>query len=211
MAAGKCWNCGLAYRKRAKFCVGCGSNLHSEKEPAPEASADTLDEKTIDELELEFDSESVSAEADAEADAEDAAAEKDGCESGAEAEEVEPPDPPAGIAAANPKSEPAPPSRPAAKAAFLIRVFQGNAEILLTEITEGKSLNVGARSDADIRIDDEHVSGRHARFELRAGKLYVSDLGSRNGTAIEIKSTKEVVPGEMVIIPGRRFSVEKKG
>jgi pSer/pThr/pTyr-binding forkhead associated (FHA) protein len=42
---------------------------------------------------------------------------------------------------------------------------------------------IGADSSSDLRIeDDEYVSGRHALVRYHSGSLYLSDLGSRNGT-----------------------------
>ena len=43
----------------------------------------------------------------------------------------------------------------------------------------------GSRSPgADIVIGAGYVSGRHARFQLMGQNLFVEDLGSKNGTAV---------------------------
>ena len=43
---------------------------------------------------------------------------------------------------------------------------------------------VGRAPGADIVIGASYVSGRHARFSLMGQNLFVEDLGSRNGTAV---------------------------
>lgn len=62
-------------------------------------------------------------------------------------------------------------------------------------ITEGANIGVtvplgdlpillGRGSDATIRLDDDYVSTRHARFVPGGDDWYVEDLGSTNGTYI---------------------------
>lgn len=62
-------------------------------------------------------------------------------------------------------------------------------------ITEGSSVGVsvplagdaillGRGADATIRLDDDYVSTRHARFVPHGEDWYVEDLGSTNGTYI---------------------------
>ncbi|HLL07392.1 MAG TPA: FHA domain-containing protein [Nocardioidaceae bacterium] len=41
---------------------------------------------------------------------------------------------------------------------------------------------LGRASDASIRIDDDYVSTRHARFVPSDGQWFLEDLGSTNGT-----------------------------
>ena len=43
---------------------------------------------------------------------------------------------------------------------------------------------VGRAPGADIVIGASYVSGRHARFSLMGQNLFVEDLGSTNGTAV---------------------------
>ena len=49
----------------------------------------------------------------------------------------------------------------------------------------GRRILVGRAPSADLRLDDPRVSRLHARIELRDDGVYVEDLGSRNGTAVE--------------------------
>ncbi len=43
---------------------------------------------------------------------------------------------------------------------------------------------IGRGADATIRLDDDYVSTRHARFVPHEGDWYVEDLGSTNGSYI---------------------------
>jgi len=43
---------------------------------------------------------------------------------------------------------------------------------------------IGRGADATIRLDDDYVSTRHARFVPHGEEWYVEDLGSTNGTYI---------------------------
>ncbi len=62
----------------------------------------------------------------------------------------------------------------------------------------GRRILVGRAPSADLRLDDPRVSRLHARIEMRDDGVYVEDLGSRNGTAVD---------GEAVTGP-RRLEVD---
>ena len=49
---------------------------------------------------------------------------------------------------------------------------------------EGTPIMLGRGADATIRLDDDYVSTRHARFVPHGDDWYVEDLGSTNGTYI---------------------------
>ena len=49
---------------------------------------------------------------------------------------------------------------------------------------EGGPILLGRGADATIRLDDDYVSTRHARFVPHGDDWYVEDLGSTNGTYI---------------------------
>jgi len=48
----------------------------------------------------------------------------------------------------------------------------------------GRRILAGRAASADLRVEDPRVSRLHARIELREDGVYVEDLGSRNGTAV---------------------------
>ena len=52
---------------------------------------------------------------------------------------------------------------------------------------------VGRAPGADIVIGAGYVSGRHARFQLMGQNLFVEDLGSKNGTAVNGRPVHEPV------------------
>ncbi len=49
---------------------------------------------------------------------------------------------------------------------------------------EGAPILLGRGADATIRLDDDSVSTRHARFVPHGDDWYIEDLGSTNGTYI---------------------------
>jgi pSer/pThr/pTyr-binding forkhead associated (FHA) protein len=51
-------------------------------------------------------------------------------------------------------------------------------------VLEELPILVGRGADATIRLDDDYVSTRHARFVPQGREWYVEDLGSTNGTYI---------------------------
>ena len=60
-------------------------------------------------------------------------------------------------------------------------------EVTRTYVLDRGEAIVG-RGDADIRFESDHfMSPLHARIELRGGKLWLRDLGSRNGTWLFIE------------------------
>jgi pSer/pThr/pTyr-binding forkhead associated (FHA) protein len=61
-------------------------------------------------------------------------------------------------------------------------------------IKEGVSY-LGRSLDNDIRIEDKTISRRHLKIESTRGKLFVTDLSSRNGTFCD---GKYVIPGHEV-------------
>ena len=49
----------------------------------------------------------------------------------------------------------------------------------------GAPVTLGRAPDSTIVLDDDYVSGRHARFFEKDGQWLVEDLGSTNGTYLE--------------------------
>ncbi len=69
-----------------------------------------------------------------------------------------------------------------------------------------------SREDADVVVDKDDVSRRHARFEALDGALHVSDLGSTNKTFVNGKDierglVKRLQEGDKVSIGSNEFTV----
>lgn len=75
------------------------------------------------------------------------------------------------------------PARPRRGAPTRLVISEGaNAGVSVP--LDGGPILLGRGSDATIRLDDDYVSTRHARFVPHGDEWYVEDLGSTNGTYI---------------------------
>ena len=74
----------------------------------------------------------------------------------------------------------------------------------------GRRLKVGSSPDADIILEDPHVSRLHCELEPGPLGLTLRDLGSMNGTFVGGAAVREVVlaPGALVTLGGTRIVVE---
>src|SRR5262245_47832535 len=69
---------------------------------------------------------------------------------------------------------------------------------------------VGRHRDCDYRPDDPLVSRRHLALTLRDGRVWVEDLGSRNGTRLNGEPLEETLPlddGDRLDLGGLTFRV----
>ena len=65
-----------------------------------------------------------------------------------------------------------------------LSVETGPKELRGVKIVVTGTVIVGRSPGADIVIAASYVSGRHAQFKLMGQNLFVEDLGSTNGTAV---------------------------
>lgn len=79
-------------------------------------------------------------------------------------------------------------------------------------LEEGRPVVVGRSQNAELALDDEAASRRHAEITLRAGSVYVRDLGSRTGSTLAglALDTREVQwrPGEELTLGHTRIVLE---
>lgn len=78
-------------------------------------------------------------------------------------------------------------------------------------LAAGESMIVGRSSTVDVTLNDPLLSRQHARLRVEDGRLFVTDLGSRNGTMLggeRIAGETAVAVGDRVILGSCRVEVE---
>jgi len=89
----------------------------------------------------------------------------------------------------------------------LTQILQGGA-VGMTVCARGTSLQIG-REGGDLNFPgDLYMSGSHCRIEENGGKFSLTDLNSRNGTYVRIKSERELVHGDYLFIGRKLLRVE---
>ena len=51
-------------------------------------------------------------------------------------------------------------------------------------------MRIGREKDCEIRIDDIHISRYHARITVADGQVLLEDLGSTNGTYVNVPASR---------------------
>jgi pSer/pThr/pTyr-binding forkhead associated (FHA) protein len=72
-------------------------------------------------------------------------------------------------------------------------------------------LSIGRSKDADVQIEDRYASSLHARLFERAGRHFVEDMSSTNGTLLngaELRGEAELIDGDTVQIGDTVFRFE---
>lgn len=103
------------------------------------------------------------------------------------------------------RSDDSPPPAPR-RATLEITVPSGASQT----VPVGRRVVLGRGAGADVTIDDEYSSDRHAAFELEGDTVWVEDLGSTNGTRIgetRIRERTLVAPGTEVLVGRTRVVV----
>jgi pSer/pThr/pTyr-binding forkhead associated (FHA) protein len=65
----------------------------------------------------------------------------------------------------------------------------------------GETVTLGRGGDSTIRLDDDYVSTRHARFVTNGEEWFIEDMGSTNGTYIgstRVTRATAITPGTAV-------------
>jgi pSer/pThr/pTyr-binding forkhead associated (FHA) protein/ribosomal protein L40E len=89
----------------------------------------------------------------------------------------------------------------------LTQVLQGGA-VGMTVCARGTSLQIG-REGGDLNFPvDLYMSGSHCRLEEHNGKFTLTDLNSRNGTYVRIKTERELAHGDYLFIGRKLLRVE---
>jgi serine phosphatase RsbU (regulator of sigma subunit)/pSer/pThr/pTyr-binding forkhead associated (FHA) protein len=80
----------------------------------------------------------------------------------------------------------------------------------LERAPEGGAFVIGRSANADLSVDDDRMSRKHARFTHRAGEWWVEDLGSSNGTLLNgrtITGDVRLAAGDVVSLGNTRVVV----
>lgn len=82
-----------------------------------------------------------------------------------------------------------------------------NSDVKIMEFAD--KATVGRRSNNDIIISDNAVSGNHCEFVYEEGSLYIADLDSTNGTLVNDEPVirAEIKSGDTIIIGKHRYKV----
>lgn len=89
----------------------------------------------------------------------------------------------------------------------LLQVLQGGAPGMLV-CARGNTLQVG-RDGCDLNFStDTFLSTAHCRIEENGGKYTLTDLNSRNGTYVRIKTERELGHGDYVFLGRKLLRVE---
>ena len=86
----------------------------------------------------------------------------------------------------------------------LVRVLNNGTIARVYPIT-GQHV-IGAQGDFVVESDSA-VSAAHAMMERRAGKCFIKDLNSENGTFIRIHDPVELIEGDCFLVGRTRISV----
>jgi pSer/pThr/pTyr-binding forkhead associated (FHA) protein len=72
----------------------------------------------------------------------------------------------------------------------------------------GDAIVLGRERGDILFPEDGYVSGAHARISLHDGQVYLTDLGSSNGSFLRIRGERTVAPGSFVLMGQQLFRVE---
>ncbi len=89
----------------------------------------------------------------------------------------------------------------------IVQILQGGGAGM-TVCARGQSLQIG-REGGDLNFPgDLYMSASHCKLEESAGKLTLTDLNSRNGTYVRLKSERELAHGDYLFIGRKLLRVE---
>jgi pSer/pThr/pTyr-binding forkhead associated (FHA) protein len=72
----------------------------------------------------------------------------------------------------------------------------------------GDAIVLGRERGDVLFPEDGYVSGSHARIAISEGQVYLSDLGSSNGTFLRIRGERQVASGSFVLMGQQLFRIE---
>jgi pSer/pThr/pTyr-binding forkhead associated (FHA) protein len=72
----------------------------------------------------------------------------------------------------------------------------------------GDAIILGRERGDILFPEDGYVSGAHARISLKDGQVFLTDLGSSNGTFLRIRGERSISSGSFVLMGQQLFRVE---
>jgi hypothetical protein len=89
-----------------------------------------------------------------------------------------------------------------AERTYALRFISGKYQGGEFPLRSGREIVIGRSSDLDMVLVEDMVSRRHARIEVKAGKVSLEDLGSTNGTFVNGEKVKqaELKSGDRILI-----------
>jgi pSer/pThr/pTyr-binding forkhead associated (FHA) protein len=97
--------------------------------------------------------------------------------------------------------------------------YSGTPELVITRKGEevmripfdGGEKIIGREATADVHLDDRALSRKHAKVEKRGAAIWVSDLGSANGTYVngeKLEAPRRLHQGDLVSVGHYKIAVE---
>jgi pSer/pThr/pTyr-binding forkhead associated (FHA) protein len=68
-------------------------------------------------------------------------------------------------------------------------------------------LNLGRERGEVLFADDGYVSGLHCRISFEAGQVFLTDLGSSNGTFVRVNGSDQFTNGEVLLMGQQLFRI----
>jgi hypothetical protein len=95
---------------------------------------------------------------------------------------------------------PSPASPESETARYTVEILSGPATGRKIRLNDETILVVGSGADADLVLDDECISHKHASFHFLDGNVTLEDMESTNGTFLRVVNRRALYPGEVIVI-----------
>jgi Mg-chelatase subunit ChlD len=105
-----------------------------------------------------------------------------------------------------------PPPSPGRPSALL--VSEGPRRAPLSYAIEKANVRIGGDGGSDLVVHDDYVSRKHANIRFESGSLYLTDLGSSNGTFLNgarIRKVMVLSPGDQIRFGHSTWEVRRPG
>ena len=94
--------------------------------------------------------------------------------------------------------------------------YIGRIALLIGRETTGNAfpvpkqgIHIGRERGDVLFPEDGYVSGLHCRITYEEGRIWLTDVGSSNGTFLRIRGEEEVQPGEILLMGQQLYRVER--